>query len=320
MHLRQFLAALFVLWASPAIAQSWPDKPIRLVVPFPAGGAVDTLARHIAPRLAEGLGQPIVIESRSGAGGSIGTGAVAKSPPDGYTLLLVFDTHAVNPSIMKDLPFDTQKDLAAVSLVATSPLALVANPKVPANSLKELVELAKREPNSVAYASVGAGSLGHLTMAAFAKATGIELNHIPYRGGAPAVTDLIGGQVQLFLTTTFVAKPLVDAGKAKAIAVTSKVRSPAMPDVPTGAEAGYPAFEATSWYALLAPGGTPMPIVDRVRAELIKVLEDPIVKERLTGQALTIIGSTPKEAEQFIANEIERWKIVVKENNVTVNP
>jgi len=319
MRLYQIVLSFLVLCASPVSAQSWPDKPIRLVVPFPAGGAVDTLARHIQPKLSEGLGQPIIIESRGGAGGSIGTGAVAKSPPDGYTLLLVFDTHAVNPSIMKDLPFDTQKDLAAISLIATSPLALVAHPKVPANSLKELVELAKRGANSVAYASVGAGSLGHLTMAAFAKATGTELNHIPYRGGAPAVTDLIGGQVQLFLTTTFVAKPLVEAGKAKAIAVTSKQRSPAMPSVPTGAEAGYPAFEATSWYALLAPAGTPQPIIDRVRDELVKVLNDPIVNGRLTEQALTIVGSTPKEAEQFIASEMDRWSKVVKDNNITVN-
>ena len=320
MFLRYALGLVLALASLPAAAQDWPTKPIRLIVPFPAGGAVDTLARNIAPKLSDHLGQQILIETRTGAGGSVGTAMAAKSPPDGYTLLFVFDTHAVNPFLMKDLSFDTQKDLAPVSLIATSPLALVANPQVPAASLKELVALATQRPGEIAYASVGAGSLAHLTMTQFQKIAGVQLNHIPYRGGGPAVNDLIGGQVQLFLTTMSTAKPLIEGGKAKALAVTSKERSSGLPDLPTIAEQGYPGFEVTTWFGLLAPAGTPRPIIDRIQADLVKTLNEPDVKERLGGKlALTLVGSGPDEFGRFIDAQMEQWGKVVRENNITAD-
>jgi tripartite-type tricarboxylate transporter receptor subunit TctC len=313
-RLLAFLIALIA--AAPAWAQAWPSKPVRLIVPFPAGGAVDNLARALTPLLTERLGQQIVIETRGGAGGSVGTAVAAKAPPDGYTLLMVFDTHAVNPFLVPNLPFDTEKDFAPISLIAKSPLALVANPKVPANTVAELIALAKSKPTAVNYATVGSGSLGHLALTLLQKQTGTKLTHVPYRGGAPAMTDLVAGQVELGIFTGFLSKPQIEGKTIKPIAVTSGKRSAALPEVPTIAESGVPGFDVTSWFGLLAPAGTPRPAIERVHAELTKVLADQDVKERLTGQALDIVGSTPDEFGRFIAAELGTWERVVKENEI----
>jgi len=297
-------------------ADAWPSKTIRIISPFPPGGSVDPLARLFAQHLAEPLGQSVVVENKTGAAGSIGAAEAARAPADGYTWVVVFDTHAVNPSVIPNMPFDTKKDLDPVMLVGTSPMALVAHTSQPWNNFAEMLADAKKKPGEVAFGSVGTGSLGHLAMTQVGNAAGTKFNHIPYRGGGPLMTDANGGQVPTAIGTVFLVSPHVKAGRLKPLAVTSLKESPALPGTKPIAEQGVPGFEALAWWGVLAPAGTPQPIVDRMNAELAKILAKPEVKEKLSAQGMDIRASSPAEFRDFLFGEIDRWAKVVKENDI----
>lgn len=324
MKRRNLAAALLAIAAAlvvpmTAAAQDYPTKPVRLVVPFPPGGFVDGLARAMAPGLTDRLGQQIIIENKGGAGGTIGTAQVARAPADGYQLLMVFDTHAVNPFIYKNLPFDTLKDLAPVSRLVENPLVLLAHPSVPANSVPELVALAKQQPKVMTYASVGAGSSNHLTSELFADQAGVEMTHVPYRGGGPAQTDLLGGQVKLMFLSSSLAIPHVKAGKLKALGVTSAARIDALPDVPTLVESGFPGFVVSSWIGLLAPTGTPQAILDRWQAESARVLQSPELLARFATQGISVVASGPAEFDVFLRGESEKWGALIRDKNISID-
>jgi len=314
------LAALTI--ATAAGAQEYPHRPIRIVVPFPAGGLVDTVARHVASKLADALGQralAVVVDNRGGAGGSLGTEMVARSAPDGYTLLMVVDTHAVNPHIYRSLRYNIFTDLAPISLVVKIPLVIVAHPSLPADSIKELVALAKSKPGALSYASAGgAGTAGHLAAEQFKLLAGIDMVHVPYNGGAPAIADLLGGQVQLSFIATSVTVPHVRANKLKAIALSGSRRSAALPNVPTTAESGFPQLDTGAWVGFLAPGGTPAPIVSRLSREVANVLKDPDIRGKLTEQAMDIVASTPAEFGAFVRSEHDKWGKLIKDANLNI--
>lgn len=314
------LAALTI--AAAAGAQEYPNRPIRVVVPFPAGGLVDTVARHVGSKLAEALGQrglAVVIDNRGGAGGSLGTEIVAKSAPDGYTLLMVVDTHAVNPHIYRSLRYNIFTDLAPISLVVKIPLVIVAHPSLPADSIKELVALAKSKPGALSYASAGgAGTAGHLAAEQFKLLAGIDIVHVPYKGGAPAIADLLGGQVQLSFIATSVTVPHVRANKLKAIALSGTQRSAALPNVPTAAESGFPQLDTGAWVGFLAPAGTPPAIVSRLSTEVANILKDPDIRGKLTEQAMDIVASTPGEFGAFVRSEHDKWGKLIKDANLNI--
>ena len=310
-----FAAVLLAAATLAAQAQApWPNKPVKIISVFPPGGSVDQVARIFAAQLTTQLGQQFIVDNRGGASGSIGTQVVATSPPDGYTFGVVFDTHAVNPSLIPNLPFDTLKDLAPVMLVGTSPMAIVAHTSQPYKDFREVLAAAKKQP--VAFGSIGTGSLGHLAMAQIASLQGVEFTHIPYRGGGPLMTDAIGGQVPLAIGTVFLVNPHVKGGKVRALAVTSAKPSPQMPGVGTVAEQGVPGFAALAWWGVIAPAGAPQPIVRRMHEELAKALKDPAVAQKLTDQGMDIIGGGPEELDRFLRAEIKRWADVVQKNKI----
>lgn len=314
------LALLGALAALPAAAQDWPSKPVKFIVPFPPGGSTDPMARLIGAKISESLKQPFIVENKPGASGSIGAAFVAKSPPDGYTFIFVFDTQAVNPSLIPNLPFDSVKDLAPVTLIGTAPMAIVTNPSKPYASFRDAVNAAKARPESVSFGSVGNGSLGHLTMILVQQAAGVKMVHVPYRGGGPMIQDAMGGQTELAIGSVAVLSPHVKGGKLRAVAVTGDKRSHAMPDVPSLAEQGFPGFSALAWWAIFAPAGTPKPIMDKFHAELVKAFNLPDVKKTLTetlGMDLTV--SSPEALQSFFASEMQRWGKVVKDNNIKVD-
>ena len=311
------LAALAAMAALPAIAQSWPAKPVKFVVPFPPGGSVDPLARLLSVRLTEALGQQFIVENKPGASGSIGTSFVAKSPPDGYTFVFVFDTHAVNPSLIPNLNFDTVKDLAPVMLVGTAPMALGTNPSKPYRTFADVINAAKARPDTLSYGSIGSGSLGHLTMTLIQQAGGFKVVHIPYKGGGPMSVDALGGQIDFGIASVAVIGPHVKGGKLRGIAVTGGKRSPAMPDVPTLAEQGFAGFSALAWWGIFAPAGTPKPIIDKLHAELVKVLNQSDLRKQLTEQlGMDLAVSSPEALQKWTVGEIARWGKVVKDNNI----
>jgi tripartite-type tricarboxylate transporter receptor subunit TctC len=320
--LRLVLAAVAAcLLATPHsfAQQGWPSKPVRLVVPYAAGGTADLLGRALARKMSASLGQQVVIENRTGAGGSIGADLVAKSKPDGYTLLMgTIATHAINPNLYADLPYDAVRDFAPVMLVATMPNLLVVNPEVPAKSVKELIALAKQKPGSLAFASAGSGTTQHLSGEIFKKMAGVDMLHIPYKGNAPAVTDLVGGQVQVMFDNIPISLQQVRAGKLRALAVTGPARSPVLPDMPTIAEAALPGYSVTSWFALLAPAGTPDAIVKRLNADAVKALADPALRHQLLDQGIEPGGGAPAELATRIGSELQRWKKVVAETGARV--
>ncbi len=320
-RLSRLLAALLVAGAAAtAQAQTYPSKPIRMIVPFPPGGTTDILARAIGAELTKAWGQPVVIENRPGAGGNIGSEAVAKSPGDGYTLLMgTVGTHGINPSLYKKMPYDAVKDFAPVTLVALVPNILVVHPSVPAKSVAELIALAKKQPGKLTYASSGNGTSIHLSGALFESLTGVQMVHVPYKGSAPAVTDLLGGQVNMMFDNMPSALPHVKAGKLRPLGVTSAKRSPAVPDVPTIAEAGVKGYEASSWFGVLAPAGTPKDIVAKLNAEIAKSLGTPEMKEKLSSQGAEPVGNTPEQFGAFIRAEIDKWAKVVKASGATVD-
>jgi tripartite-type tricarboxylate transporter receptor subunit TctC len=304
---------------APAQAPAYPNKPVRIVVPFPAGGTTDILARAISQKLSESLGQPFIVDNRPGAAGNIGAELVAKSAPDGYTMLMgTVGTHAINASLYPKLPYDHVKDFQPVLLVAGVPNVLAVYPAVPANSVQELIAYAKANPSKLNFASSGAGTSIHLSGELFKTATGVQMQHIPYKGSAPALQDLVGGQVQLMFDNLPSALPLIKAGKLRALAVTSATRSPALPDIPTVAESGLPGFEASSWFGLLVPAGTPAAVVARINAEGNKWLASPEARDKLTAQGANAAGGTPEDFAKHITAETAKWARVVKESGAKV--
>jgi tripartite-type tricarboxylate transporter receptor subunit TctC len=317
--------AILALVASPAaalrpaqaVADEWPSRPIRMVVPFPAGSSPDLIARIVTEKLALALGQPIVIENRPGAGGNIGTGAVAKAAPDGYTLLFTINGPLVTaPSLYRHLSYDPIKQLAPVTLVATSPNVLAIDARLPVHSLREFVALAKSKPGALNYGSVGNGSAAHLAMEQLKAMAGIDLQHVPYPGFPQITTAMIGGQVQAGFMVPAIAMPMVNAGKLRLLAVTSTGRTAVLPSVPTVAESGYPGFEAISWQAILAPAGTPAPIVDRLYRELVKVIGSDDVREKMRAQYFVPAGTAPASLRQTMVSEKARWDKVIRAANV----
>ncbi|HWI38411.1 MAG TPA: tripartite tricarboxylate transporter substrate binding protein [Burkholderiales bacterium] len=310
-----FLAAAII--AAPAFAQTYPSKPVRFVVPYAAGGATDLIARVIGERLSAHLGQPFVIDNRPGAATLLGAQLVAKAEPDGYTLLMATSTTlAINASLYKNLPYDPVKDFAPISLAIQHPFVLLVDPKLPVHNVKELVALAKSKPGQLAYASGGSGSFPHLAMALFQSMTGIDVIHVPYKGSAPALTDLMGGQVAMIFDNT--ALTYVKSGKIRALAVTTKDRLSVMPDVPTLQEAGVPGYELAAWQGVIAPAGTPRPVVDKLNANIVKLLHEPETIARLTGDGGQIITSTPDQFAAHIRSEIGRFAKIVKDSGAKV--
>jgi tripartite-type tricarboxylate transporter receptor subunit TctC len=289
-------------------AADYPDHPIRLIVPFAAGGANDIIARLLQPALAQALGQPIIIDNRPAASGMVGTEAVVRAQPDGYTLLMAFTTHTVNPAINTKLPYDTERDLAPIVLVGKSPLLFSVNAKVPAKNLKELIAYAKANPGKLNYATPGAASQAHLLMALWTKLAGIEMTHIAYRGGAPAVLATVSGEAQTTLMSPVASLSQIKAGTLRAIATGSLTRDTQLPDVPTMAESGFPGFEAAAWAGLFTTAGTPKPIIDRLNAEVNRLLKDKQLLARFEEQGVTPAGGTPEQFGKFISSEIKRWR------------
>lgn len=298
--------------ATCALADNYPSKPIRLVVGYAAGGSTDVIARLVGQKLSEALGQPVVIENRPGAGATIASDYAAKAAPDGYTLFMSTIANTINTSLYAKLPFDFARDFAPISLVATVPNVLVVNPAVPAKDLKELIALAKSKPGEINFASSGSGSSIHLSGELFNLVAGVKTVHVPYKGSAPAVTDLIGGQVQMMFDNLSSSLPHVRAGKLRALAVTGATRSAAAPDIPTMAEAGLPGYEITSWFALVAPAKTPPEILARLNAETTKILKLADVKEKLAGLGAEASSSSPDFLAEYIRTETAKWAKVVK--------
>jgi tripartite-type tricarboxylate transporter receptor subunit TctC len=303
--------ALLQAFASAALAQPYPAKPIRFVVTFPPGGTVDIVARIVQPRLTEGLGQPIIIENRAGAGGAVGTEAVARSAADGYTFLFTLSSHTINPMLYK-LSYDVERDFAPVSLVVSVPQLIAAHPSAPAKSLRELIAAAKERPGYYAYASPGNGTPGHIAAELLKLRAGINLVHVPYKGGGPALADTVAGQVPFLVLTAPAGLPSVRSGRLRALAVTTLKRSSAAPDLPTVAEElNLPDYEVDSWVALFAPAKTPEPIIARMYREVAHVVQLPEVKQKLVEQSADPVGSTPQELERIVKAELKRWAEVI---------
>jgi len=314
------LAATFAGVAGSAFAQGgYPTKPITLIVPFSAGGTTDILARIVGLQLSKSLGQPVVIDNRPGAGGNIGAALAAKAPGDGYTLFMgTIGTHAINQSLYAKLPYDPVKDFAPITRVAMVPNVVVVNPKVPAKNIKELIAYVKANPDKLSFGSSGSGSSMHLSGELFNAMTGLHIQHIPYKGSAPAVNDLLGNQIGLMFDNLPSSYPHIKAGQLRALAVTSAKRSPALPNVPTVAEAGVPGYEATSWFALYATAGTPQPILDRLNTEVVKILQKPEVQKQLAEQGAEAHPEKPADLADFMKSETAKWSKVVKSSGATV--
>jgi tripartite-type tricarboxylate transporter receptor subunit TctC len=311
------LAGVLVGVAGVVTAQSYPSKPIRLISPYPPGGANDILARIISPKLGESLGQQIVVENRAGATGNIGAELVAKAPPDGYMILMGQASNlTINVSLMGKMPFDPIKDFAPVTLVATTPNLLVVHPSLRVRTIKDLVTLAKAKPGALNYASSGSGSAGHLAAELFKKVTGVSMVHIPYKGAAPALTDVVAGQAQLYFTSPISATPFVRSGRLRMVAVTSPKRSPSLPDVPTVAESGYPDFDVLSWWGIVAPAALSKDIITKLHDEVVKVVNLPDTKARFADQGADAATNTPEQFAAYIKSEIVKWAKLIKETGV----
>jgi len=319
---RSMLAALIgaaaIVLPSIASAQSdaWPTRPIRMVSPFPPGGTTDLLARQLAPGLSQALGQQVIVENRAGGGGSLGTGQVAKSAPDGYTFVLVFDSHAVNPSLIPNLPFDTRNDLAPVMLIATGAMVVTAHSGQPWKTFGQLLAAAKATPGLPNYGTIGSGSLANLAMTTMGVQGGFTPTHVPYKGGGPLVQDAIGGHVPVAIGSIALFAPHIKSGVLVPLAVTTTTRDPVLPNVPTVSEQGLPGFEATAWWGILAPAKTPPAIVARMNAEVTKLLRDPQMREKMANQGMNIVASTPEAFGKFIDEQSVKWAKVVKDNNI----
>jgi len=316
------LASPLVLLAAPgALAQSraWPARPLRLVVPYPPGGPTDIVARLVGMKLSERLGQPLVVENRPGAGGNLGAEAVARAAPDGYTLLVATTAHAINMTLFRKPGYQTQSDFAPVSLLTRGPLVLVTAPATPANSVAELIALARARPGQLSFASSGNGQSTHLAAELFDSMAGIRMTHVPYKGSAPALTDVMSGQATVMFDTMLSAMPFVRDGRLKALAITGASRSPAAPQLPTIAQAGLPGYEASAWNALLAPAGTPPEVIDTLSQALRTVLAQPEVRERFAAQGFAAEWTAPADTARFLGEEIAKWGKVVKTSGATID-
>ncbi len=316
--LRIVLLGLLFAISAGAAAQEWPTKPIRLVTPYPPGGTTDILSRLFAQRM--DLGQQIIIEARPGAGGNVGTEQVARATPDGYTLVMgASGPMAINASLFRKLPYDPAKDLAPIVLVASVPLVLVVHPSVPAKDVKELIALLKANPEKYTYASAGNGTPQHLSGELFKSMTGTRMAHVPYKGSGPAVNDLVGGQVPIAFESMIAVLPQVQAGRLRALGVTSAKRSPTVPDIPSLAESGVPGYESIAWYGVAGPAGIPKPIVERINREMRRVLNETEMKARLFAMGSASVHGTPEQFGAFIRSEIQKWARVVKESGARVD-
>ncbi|MBG9389421.1 tripartite tricarboxylate transporter substrate binding protein [Caenimonas aquaedulcis] len=319
--MKTFIRGVFVVvstfaMCAAAFAQTWPARPVKIIVPFAAGGPADNYARFIAQRLSESLGQSFVVDDRPGGGSIIGTDVVAKSPADGYTLLLMSNTHTVNETLMPGKPFALMKDFVGIAPINYSDLVLVANPSVPASNLKELLALAKAKPGKVNYASSGPGTPYHMAGELFKSMSGVYLVHIPYKGSSGARTDVMGGQVELMFDAVTTMAEVIKAGKVKAIATTGLQRSSVLPDVPTVSEAGVPNYEATIWLGLMAPKGTPKAVVDRLNEAVSKIASQPDVKAAWGKQGATPLVMTPAAFDKYLQDDIAKWSRVIKSANI----
>jgi tripartite-type tricarboxylate transporter receptor subunit TctC len=317
---RFVLSLALALVATAAAAQGYPSKPIQLIVPFPPGGPTDIVGRMVAQKISDAVGQPVVVENRAGAGGTVGSTAAAKAEPDGYTLLYgSTSTLAIAPSLYRNLAYEPRKSFTPISLVSRGPILIAVNAQVPARTLKEFIDLAKKQPGKLAYGSAGSGTPPHLAGELFKTVAGVDLLHVPYKGGAPAITGLVGGQVQAIFEGQVALAPHIQAGKVRALAITGDQRSPALPEVPTAAEAGLAQYEANFWSGLVAPAGTPAEAIERLNAVLVKALASPDVRETLARQGLEASGTTPQEFAAYIEREQDKWARVVKVSGAKVD-
>jgi tripartite-type tricarboxylate transporter receptor subunit TctC len=308
-----------VAFAGTAVAQEWaPSKPLRLIVPYPAGGTSDTIARLIAPGLGEALGQPVVVENKTGGGGVTGTEAMLRSPADGHTFGIVASSFASSVNLVPDLPYDPVKDAQPLTMVTRVGVALVTNPDYPAKSLEELLEMAKKEPGTIPYGTAGNGQSGHFAGEAMKLSANVDMVHVPYRGGAPGLNDVIAGQIPMMFNVISSVKSSVDGGKVRPLVVTSATRSNALPDVPTMAEAGVENVEVYEWYGLVAPAGIPPEATKRLHAELEKVLKQEAFVERMDSQGIEVVVNSPEDFTAFIATEVDRFGTLVKSANITL--
>jgi tripartite-type tricarboxylate transporter receptor subunit TctC len=305
--------------ALPAGAQRYPDHAIKLIVPVPPGGGVDILSRAIGAKMQQTMGVPVIVENKAGASAAIGTEALAKSPPDGYTIMMGYSAHATNPIFSTSLPYDTSKDFAAIAHVGYIPLILVVNANSPYHSVQDLVAAAKAKPGTLQFASGGAGAGAHLSGELLKNIAGVDVIHVPYKGNAPALNDLLGGQVTMMFDTITTALPHVKSGKLRALAVTSPRRSPLAPDVPTMIESGLPGFDISAWYVMFAPANTPKDVMARLNAEINKAIADPELRRTLGEQGVEFTGGTPEEADKFVKGEVDRWAKIIKTRGMSAN-
>jgi tripartite-type tricarboxylate transporter receptor subunit TctC len=309
--------ALAPLAAHAQTTQGWPSGNIRLIVPYPPAGSTDAMMRMIQPALAHKLGATIIIENRAGASGSVGTAAIAKAAPDGATWLVVFDNHAANPFVLPSLPYDTVKDFDPVLLIGTAPYLMTTASAKPYKTLADIITVAKQRPGTISYASVGSGSVGHLAMVLFSQRAGVQLVHVPYRGGGPAMNDAVAGHVDLLVGSTALSMPQVQAGTIRPIVQTGKERSPTLPNVPTVAENGFPGFEAYAWWGVYAPTGTPKEMIARMGKDMADCLrEERVAKQLIETQQVTLLLAGPEEQRKFLANQMQVWGNVVREHKI----
>ena len=317
--LKHTLCILALMFAATSNAQPFPTKPIKIIVPFPAGGTVDFFARVISTKLSDALGQSVLVENRAGAGGNIAAEAVAKAAPDGYTLLMGSEIIAINTSLYSKIGYDPVKDLAPITLVGTVPNILIVHPGLPVNSVNDLIALAKKTPGKISFASTGQGTSTHLSSELFKLMANVDMLHVPYKGGPPAIADLISGQVNMMFINMPTGITHVRSGKAKIIAVSSIKRVSQLPDVPTVDQAGVKGFETSAWSGLYAPAGTPVDIVNRLNAEVVKILKQPSVREQLMAQGAEPVGDTPEEFSRFTLAEISKWAKIIKISGAKVD-
>src|SRR5215470_3531649 len=319
MRRRDFISLLAtaVAWPCAGLAQAWPSGNIRIVVPYPPAGSTDVIARLVQNGLQQRLGVNIIVDNRAGASGSIGTASVAKSPPDGSTWLFVFDNHGANPFVLPTLPYDSEKDLDPVLLIGTAPYVITTHPGRPFRTLADIISAAKRAPSTISYASVGSGSVGHLALAKLSNQAGVQLVHVPYRGGGPAMNDVVAGHVDLLVGSTALSIPQIQAGVIRPVVQTGIARASALASVPTVAESGFAAFEAYAWWGVFAPAGTPKAIIERFGADLISSLrEERVLKQVTETQQVALSLGGPEELRKFVAEQMRIWGPVARENNI----
>jgi tripartite-type tricarboxylate transporter receptor subunit TctC len=297
----------FAVAASAAFAQTYPTKPVRLVVPYPPGGGTDIIGRVVAQKLTDAFNQQVIVDNRGGAAGIVGTEIVAKAAPDGYTLLMAPSSHVINPSVYSKLPYDTARDFAPITLAASAAIVLASHPSLPVKSVKELIAYAKANPRKINFGSAGNGTVFHLTGELFKRQAGLDIVHVPFKGGGPTIVALVGGEVALAFETMLALSPHIKAGKVRALAITSAQRSSVMPDLPTMVELGFPGIIAENSYGFYAPAGTTKPVIDRLQAEIAKALRQPDVKERFLSLGTEVVGTTPQALGEYVAKELEKW-------------